>query len=156
MEGGGVDSTLDINEAYSRLQMSQRNVPDQTVLAYYQSLTNGAPSGSKDSFTEALRVIALDRQSNFLLRKLDDPNADVQAESSTADEPVGLDNIGNTCYLNSLLQYFYTVKPIRDMVIDFQNHRMTLNEVDIKKKIVGGRNVNKGEIIKALKSKHSP
>lgn len=156
MEGGGVDSTLDINEAYSRLQMSQRNVPDQTVLAYYQSLTNGAPSGSKDSFTEALRVIALDRQSNFLLRKLDDPNADVQAESSTADEPVGLDNIGNTCYLNSLLQYFYTVKPIRDMVIDFQNHRMTLNEEDIKKKIVGGRNVNKGEIIKALKSKHSP
>lgn len=155
MEGGGADTTLDISEAYNRLQINveARNIPDETILAYYNALSNGAPSGSKDSYTEALRVIALDRQSHFLLRKLDDPNADVQAESSTADEPVGLDNIGNTCYLNSLLQYLYTVKPLRDMVIDFQNHRMTLNEEDIKKKKVGGRSVDKAEIIKAVKSK---
>src|SRR6187402_1635618 len=103
MESGSGEFTLDIGDAYNRLQIGARNAPDETVLAYYQSLSNGAPSGSKDSYTDALRVIALDRQSNFLLRKLDDPNADVQA--STA-EPVGLDNIGNTCYLNSLLQYY--------------------------------------------------
>ena len=148
MESGTGDSTLDIGEAYKRLQIETRNAPDETDLAYYQSLCNGAPLGSKDSFTEALRVIALDRQSNFLLRKLDDPNADVHA--STA-EPVGLDNIGNTCYLNSLLQYYYTIKPVRDMVINFQHHRMALNEDGINKKRVGGRIVAKNEIIKAQK-----
>jgi ubiquitin carboxyl-terminal hydrolase 25/28 len=95
-------------------------------------------------------VIALDRQSNFLLRKLEDPNADVQASTS---EPVGLDNIGNTCYLNSLLQYYYTINPVRDMVINFHQHRMGLNDEDIKNKRVGGRIVDKSEIIKAQKCK---
>jgi ubiquitin carboxyl-terminal hydrolase 25/28 len=148
METGTGGSMLDVGDAYNRLQIGARNAPDETVLTYYQSLSNGAPSGSKDSYTEALRVIALDRQSNFLLRKLEDPNADVQAGTA---EPVGLDNIGNTCYLNSLLQYYYTVKPVRDMVINFQQHRTSLNEEDIRKKRVGGRIVDKSEIIKAQK-----
>ncbi|RDL32521.1 Cysteine proteinase [Venustampulla echinocandica] len=151
MELDNVGSTLDIGEAYNRLQIGARNAPDETVLAYYQSLMNDAAPGSKDSYTEALRVIACDRQSHFLLTKLDDPNAVVHAAPSTASQPIGLDNIGNTCYLNSLLQYYYTVKPIRNVVIDFQNHRMELNDEDIKKKRVGGRTVAKSEIIKAQK-----
>jgi ubiquitin carboxyl-terminal hydrolase 25/28 len=150
MESGSGGSTLDVGDAYNRLQIGSRGVPDEIVFTYYQSLSNGAPSGSKDSYTEALRVIALDRQSNFLLRKLEDPNADVQASTS---EPVGLDNIGNTCYLNSLLQYYYTINPVRDMVINFHQHRMGLNDEDIKNKRVGGRIVDKSEIIKAQKCK---
>ncbi|KAJ3091826.1 ubiquitin-specific protease ubp2 [Quaeritorhiza haematococci] len=35
--------------------------------------------------------------------------------------PAGLNNIGNTCYLNSLLQYYFTIKPLRDRVLAF-NH----------------------------------
>jgi ubiquitin carboxyl-terminal hydrolase 25 len=153
MESGSSGSTLDVGDAYNRLQIGSRGVPDEIVFTYYQSLSNGAPSGSKDSYTEALRVIALDRQSNFLLRKLEDPNADVQASTS---EPVGLDNIGNTCYLNSLLQYYYTINPVRGMVINFQQHRMGLNDEDIKNKRVGGRIVDKSEIIKAQKCKSQP
>lgn len=157
MESGTGDAALDIGEAYNRLQMQDRNVPDETVLAYYQSLSGGAPAGSKDSYTEALRVIALDRQSNFLLRKLDDPNADVQILRSTLNEPVGLDNIGNTCYLNSLLQFYYTVKPVRDVVMNIENHRMDLNDPktdeDMRKKRVGGRRVIRSEVVKAQKCK---
>ncbi|RFU24568.1 hypothetical protein B7463_g11765, partial [Scytalidium lignicola] len=151
LESGSGQPTLDIGEAYNRLQISERNAPDETVLAYYQSLSSGAPAGSKESYTEALRVIAMDRQSNFLLVKLDDPNANVESISVPADQPIGLDNIGNTCYLNSLLQYYYTVKAVRDVVIDFDQHRMSLNDEDIKKKRVGGRAVAKPEIIKAQK-----
>tara|TARA_R110002060_G_scaffold29983_4_gene40468 strand:+ start:1920 stop:2504 length:585 start_codon:yes stop_codon:yes gene_type:complete len=152
MESGNGEFALDVSEAYNRLQIgaSGPNLPDETVLTYYQSLSSGAPSGSKDSFAEALRTIALHRDSIFLLRKLDDPNAVVHA--STA-EPVGLDNIGNTCYLNSLLQYYYTIKPVRDMVIDFEKHCMTLSEDNLKIKRVGGRIVDKSEIIKAQKCK---
>ncbi|KAL5323372.1 hypothetical protein ACEPPN_007907 [Leptodophora sp. 'Broadleaf-Isolate-01'] len=150
METGNGEFALGISEAYNRLQIGGPgpSLPDETVLTYYQSLSSGAPSGSKDSFAEALRTIALHRQSIFLLRKLNDPNAVVHA--STA-EPVGLDNIGNTCYLNSLLQYYYTIKPVRDMVIDFKSHRMTLSEENLKTKRVGGRIVDKPEIVKAQK-----
>lgn len=156
MEAGNSGSTLDVTDAYKRLQMTpeqSHSANDETVLNYYQSLMTDAGPGSQDSFTEALRVIAIDRGSNFLLTKLDDPNAVVQAPPSTSDQPVGLDNIGNTCYLNSLLQYYYTVTPVRNVVIDFQNHRMSLNDEDIKKKRVGGRIVAKSEIIKAQKCK---
>ncbi|KAF4637933.1 hypothetical protein G7Y89_g166 [Cudoniella acicularis] len=151
METGNRNTMLDVGEAYSRLQISNRTVPDETIFAYYQSLTSDAAPGSKDSFSEALRAIATERNSNFLFTKLDDPNAIVQAGPSTADQPIGLDNIGNTCYLNSLLQYYYTVQPVRNVVMDFQNHRMSLNDEDIKKKRVGGRIVAKPEIIKAQK-----
>ncbi|KAB8293208.1 hypothetical protein EYC80_007548 [Monilinia laxa] len=151
MESGTEASNLDVGEAYNRLQINDRTAPDDTVLAYYESLRTGAPTGSSDSYTEAFRVIAHDRQSSYLLRKLDDPNADIQAAKSTVDQPVGLDNIGNTCYLNSLLQYYYTVKSVREVVMNFEQNRMPLDEEGINKKRVGGRAVSKAEIIKAQK-----
>jgi ubiquitin carboxyl-terminal hydrolase 25/28 len=156
MESGNAESNLDVGEAYNRLQINDRTAPDDTVLAYYQSLSNGAPAGSSDSYTEAFKVIAHDRQSSYLLRKLDDPNADVQAEGSSPSQPVGLDNIGNTCYLNSLLQYYYTVKAVREVVMNFEHIRMPLDDESIKKKRVGGRAVSKAEIIKAQKCKFTP
>jgi ubiquitin carboxyl-terminal hydrolase 25/28 len=155
MESGSGEAALDIGEAYNRLQIHDRNAPDETVLAYYQSLSGGAPAGSKDSYTEALRVIALDRSSNFLLRKLDDPNAEVEVSGSTLNSPLGLDNIGNTCYLNSLLQFYYTVIPVREVVMNIDRHRMDLNDPktdeDLRKKRVGGRKVVRSEVVKAQK-----
>jgi ubiquitin carboxyl-terminal hydrolase 25/28 len=34
------------------------------------------------------------------------------------DGLVGLSNIGNTCYLNSLLQFYYSCKPLRQLVLE--------------------------------------
>ena len=147
------DVTLDVGEAYNRLQIRERHVPDETVLSYYQSLAGGAAAGSRDSYAEALRVIALDRGSRFLLRKLDDPNADIQAEPARADQPVGLENIGNTCYLNSLLQYLYTVRAVRNVVLNFPDYRMELTDVNIKSKKVGEEHKTKHRIVRAQRCK---
>jgi len=157
MESGG-DQTLSISDAYNRLQIGDRNVPDETVLTYYQSLSGDAPAGSKDSYTEALRAIALDRSSTFLLMKLDNPDADVRATRTTSDEPVGLENIGNTCYLNSLLQFYYTIKPVRDVVMNFEAYRVDPDDREIStgKKRVGGRVVDRAEVVKAQRCMYSP
>lgn len=72
-----------------------------------------------------------------------------------ASEPVGLDNIGNTCYLNSILQFYYTIKSIRDVVANIDDYRMDLNSAtiqsDIDKKQVGGRKIARSEIQNAQK-----
>lgn len=41
-------------------------------------------------------------------------------------KPVGLRNMGTTCYLNCLLQYFYTVTPVRDIILNFDQHKLAI------------------------------
>ncbi|KAJ2992138.1 hypothetical protein NUW58_g2271 [Xylaria curta] len=52
--------------------------------------------------------------------------------------PPGLKNIGNTCYLNSLLQYFYNVKPIREMVLDYNQIQLELSDASVASRRTGG------------------
>lgn len=57
--------------------------------------------------------------------------------------PTGLDNIGNTCYLNSLLQYYFCIKPLREKIIDFDEHSQSLTQ---KRRKIGGRLVERSEL----------
>lgn len=153
VESGDTSSAFPVADAYKRLQIADHNMRDESVISYYQTLCAHAPPGSKASYAEALRTIATARDSALLRGHLDDPNAPIVIEKGSEDQPVGLDNIGNTCYLNSLLQYYYTVKPVRDVVMNFREYRMELNTENMLKKRVGGRAVSRGEIIKAQKCK---
>jgi ubiquitin carboxyl-terminal hydrolase 25/28 len=80
-----------------------------------------------------------------------------------ADLPRGLNQLGNTCYLNSLLQYFYTIKDLREAVLQLaQADAKVLDDADAKltednlKKIrVGGRNITRREIMRSRKCKPS-
>ncbi|ATY66820.1 Peptidase ubiquitin carboxyl-terminal hydrolase 2 [Cordyceps militaris] len=65
--------------------------------------------------------------------------------------PVGLDNIGNTCYLNSLLQYLFTVKPVRDVVLDYDDLKLGLSEDAIQNRRIGGNKMqlDRGEAVVA-------
>ncbi|KAH9033487.1 hypothetical protein EDB85DRAFT_2289386 [Lactarius pseudohatsudake] len=74
------------------------------------------------------------------------------------DWPRGLNQLGNTCYLNSLLQYFYTIKDLRDAVAHLLNSssRKTVDEDkltddDLKRHRVGGRLVTRKEILRSKK-----
>lgn len=151
LESGDSSGIRDVADAYRRLQVSDRSAPDQTIITYFQSLSASAPPGSKANFIEALRTIANSRNSSLLRAQADNPDGPMPVEKGSEDQPVGLDNIGNTCYLNSLLQYYYTVKAVRDVVMNFQDYRMELNTQNMLKKRVGGRAVARGEIVKAQK-----
>ncbi|PON30378.1 hypothetical protein TGAM01_v200817 [Trichoderma gamsii] len=65
--------------------------------------------------------------------------------------PMGLHNIGNTCYLNSLLQYLFTVKPIRDIVFNYDSLRLELNDENIQARRLGGNKMqmDRGEAVVA-------
>ncbi|KAI1468364.1 cysteine proteinase [Daldinia caldariorum] len=70
---------------------------------------------------------------------------------SCTSTPPGLKNIGNTCYLNSLLQYFYNVKVIRDIVLNFDLVKLDLDEEAVGQRRTGGNgtSVNLEEAIVA-------
>jgi ubiquitin carboxyl-terminal hydrolase 25/28 len=74
----------------------------------------------------------------------------ISSRPSVADynSPVGLHNRGNTCYLNSLLQYFYTIKPFRELVTNLDDYRQSLDDATIDTTFgkVGGMSVNVAEV----------
>lgn len=52
--------------------------------------------------------------------------------------PVGLVNIRNTCYLNSILQYFNTVLPVRSVVLNWEEYKLEPTEENLKTRRLGG------------------
>lgn len=148
-----VGGDADVAWAYNTLDIKYRTISDENVIYYYKTKTSGEFDNQKsqNDYKKALQIIADDRESQFLWAKIADPEAEVL----TPNEPVGLDNIGNTCYLNSLLQFYYTIKAVREVVVNIDKYQMDLNspsaEDDIMKKQVGGRKIKKFEVIKAQK-----
>ncbi|KAI5962535.1 UBP2 [Candida pseudojiufengensis] len=90
-----------------------------------------------------LRSIGEDKKSEILLSYLKTGKID-SSLLPPENWPAGLDNIGNTCYLNSLLQYYFCIKPLRDLILNFDSNNYNLNEFDANRKI-GGRKVEESE-----------
>ena len=137
---------MDVDQAYVRLGISDRTLDDETILAQYESLIADSPSQSGD-LMNALAAIAKPRNSRRLKDFL---NPCMNSTEHPASEwPVGLENIGNTCYLNSLLQFYFTIKPLRDLVLKINEFKMPTDENSLKSKRVGSRIVSKKEVDRA-------
>lgn len=72
------------------------------------------------------------------------------------DLPAGLENIGNTCYLNSLLQYLFTVKPVRDIALNYDDFKLDLTDESIQTRLIGGNKMqmDRGEAVVAQACKY--
>ncbi|KAK2609712.1 hypothetical protein N8I77_003201 [Diaporthe amygdali] len=75
---------------------------------------------------------------NSITVALGPPSQTAAGPAFDASLPVGLVNIRNTCYLNSLLQYFNTVLPVRSVVLNWEEYKMEPTEDNIKTRRLGG------------------
>ncbi|RFU77759.1 ubiquitin carboxyl-terminal hydrolase [Trichoderma arundinaceum] len=110
---------------------------------YLDALDSIAEHTSSPSLKHA--VMELRHARGFSNSEANDPRA------ANLNLPVGLHNIGNTCYLNSLLQYLFTVKPIRDIVVNYDDVRLDLNDESIQARRLGGNKMqmDRGEAVVA-------
>jgi ubiquitin carboxyl-terminal hydrolase 25 len=136
------DLSLTPADAYQALTLPNREIGDDSVSAAYQVAIMDQPE-NRAYFARCLEVIAEDRNSAVLRDLLHDAQP---TQPVRDDEPVGLDNIGNTCYLNSLLQFLFTVVELRRIVLDFDNFKMDMTESNLALKKVGQRKVTKREV----------
>src|SRR5262245_19477935 len=68
--------------------------------------------------------------------RLDDAALSIAKIADRMAEAIGLRNIGNTCYLNSILQYLYTLVPIRTLVENLDQYK--LDRKDIASRTIRG------------------
>ncbi|KAL4908121.1 hypothetical protein BDW74DRAFT_146881 [Aspergillus multicolor] len=139
---------MDVGDAYLLLQIPDRNADEGAIMAAYTICVDDAPEQA-EKYNQALAIIAKEKNSPLLGGMV--PGYAAKPDHDLSSWPVGLQNIGNTCYLNSLLQFYFSVSPYREMVLDFEKHKMELDEESCQKKRVGSRGVSKKEIERSQK-----
>ncbi|KAF8665383.1 hypothetical protein AX16_000402 [Volvariella volvacea WC 439] len=149
------DRLMNPSRAYDTLEIPSE-VDDTMLLTIYNMRIEEQPL-QMEKMREALAVIAEVRDSDRLRQFLEfgrDPGEIVP--QTRPDFPRGLNQLGNTCYLNSLLQYFYTIRELREAVtplskLDESILGEKLTDDDLKRHRVGGRLVTRREIIRSKK-----
>ncbi|KAI0801543.1 cysteine proteinase [Fomes fomentarius] len=142
--------------AYATLDVP-KDVEEGMLLTVFSMRIEDQPS-QLEKMREALSVIAEVTNSERLRQYLatgTDPGDSTVANTSP-EMPRGLNQLGNTCYLNSLLQYFYTIKELRAAIASLSNagtksDDSKFTDDDLKRHRVGGRLVTRREILRSKK-----
>ena len=145
---------LDYQEALKLLQVNE-NASDETILKIFKQKWFDESVYEPDQFLTlkaALTKISIERNSNlisnFLLTGTIDPNS-----LPPENWPTGINNIGNTCYLNSLLQYYFSIAPLRRYILDYQKTVENFNDHLSNSghvRRIGGRKISKGEVERSV------
>ncbi|KAG8844943.1 ubiquitin-specific protease ubp2 [Tulasnella sp. 330] len=149
-----VPPEMDIQTASKTLEVPL-DWEDEMVVTMYGIRVADQPNEA-DRMKRALAAFAKARNSERLARLaetgLDDWQPE-QTEGMQPDWPRGILQLGNTCYLNSLLQYFYTIKDLREAILATPELAVAevISEEDMKKRRVGGRLVTRREVERSKK-----
>ncbi|KAL1413629.1 ubiquitin-specific protease ubp2 [Vanrija albida] len=115
-------SYLSLDQAYREFNLSRDTpIDDEMLIMTYDGWISDRPSRA-DHYRMALSIIANapGEERPVLQAYLAGKDISEFQGPVRRDLPAGLRNIGNTCYLNSVLQFLYTVKPVRDAVTNFE------------------------------------
>ncbi|KAH7105002.1 cysteine proteinase [Auriculariales sp. MPI-PUGE-AT-0066] len=157
VEMSSAKDPMDLQQAYQIIGASTE-MDEDTLIAVHSMRVEEAPA-QLEMLNEAIQVIAESRNSQRLqqfVRTGADPG-DLSL-IRPPEWPRGLNQLGNTCYLNSLLQYFYTIKDLReavsvlpDNVLEVDKEWEKVTDDDLKKHRVGGRLVTRREVARSRK-----
>ncbi|CCK68854.1 ubiquitin-specific protease UBP2 KNAG_0B04190 [Huiozyma naganishii CBS 8797] len=141
-------------QALAIIQVNE-NASDEMILQIFQKKWNDEPLVEYDQFLSlkaALLKLCIEKNSklisHFLTTGLIDPSC-----LPVENWPIGLNNIGNTCYLNSLLQYYFAIAPLRNYICSYQSTTESFEATDTDAKInrrIGGRQVCASEVERSI------
>ncbi|PWN18644.1 cysteine proteinase [Microstroma glucosiphilum] len=126
-----------------------KDVDDDGVLTSFQVHMMDDPS-KQEQLQQALGIIAQDRKSDALMNYFQTGEKEEEGWGKPT-LPAGLNNIGNTCYLNSVLQYFYALKPLRERVLQVSQTPGSEEPTMDSSRRVGGRVVTQHEVVRSQK-----
>jgi ubiquitin carboxyl-terminal hydrolase 25/28 len=136
-----------VSKAYEILNSNVMNSDFDLITNFQSKLMDcGTVRGDNDIrvLRACLKIVAESRKSEILIGFLKTGKLD-SSLLPAENWPAGLDNIGNTCYLNSLLQYYFCIKPLRDLILTFDEREINIDHLHGDRKI-GGRKVEDLEI----------
>lgn len=132
-----VEPEMDLGEAYALFQFNDRT-SGVSLDVMNTAITYAAP-GDVEKLRKAYALIENDQAQNFdnnNNNKASQPDARVN-NYPLDSWPVGCRNIGNTCYLNSVLQFLFTIKPLRELILDCDAHMQDPSPEGLQSKVVG-------------------
>lgn len=136
--------TYDFHDAMALFDVNESTSDFDVISNFQQKLLHSSYGDDIDirDLRAAFEVIATRRSSEILLSFLKNGRVD-ESLLPAENWPTGLDNIGNTCYLNSLLQYYFSIKPLREFILNFDERNVDLLKLSSRK--IGGRLVEQAE-----------
>lgn len=134
-----------MDAAKAKIEASKSKEAKATYLDAMEAIADHTNS------TELKSAINEMRRANGIAVRDDSGNVSNSHGPVDYELPVGLENIGNTCYLNSLLQYLFTVKPVRDIAVNYESFQLDLDDENIKARLLGGNKMqmDRGEAVVA-------
>ncbi|KAG0664946.1 ubiquitin-specific protease ubp2 [Maudiozyma exigua] len=147
-------SKYSYQDALNLLQVNE-NASDEVILNVFQQRWSNESIDEPDrllNLKAALTKLSIEKKSKLIEHFLETGTIDPTC-LPPENWPTGLNNIGNTCYLNSLLQYYFSIAPLREYILnyrdtmqDFETNTSTLK----KQRRIGGREVSDNEVERSI------